>query len=122
MESDTGYGTSFKPSQIVTNLFHRVTKKKRKTAKKVDEILMLMLVCTLTVECYQPEVLPEYQGPKLKGVRVETDIFEGMKFGETFFPSHLKAFRFSILSVVMSDPKSRTGEQDKKNLMTLFVV
>ncbi|TFK40007.1 DNA ligase IV [Crucibulum laeve] len=47
-------------------------------------------------------VLPEYQGPKLKGVRVESDIFEGMTF------------------VVMSDPKSRTGDQDKKNLMTMI--
>jgi len=43
-------------------------------------------------------VLPQYQGPKMKGVKVETNIFEGMKF------------------VVMSNPKSRTGEEDKKAL------
>ncbi|KIM44920.1 hypothetical protein M413DRAFT_442894 [Hebeloma cylindrosporum] len=43
-------------------------------------------------------VLSQYQGPKMKGVKVETNIFEGMKF------------------VVMSDPKSRTGEEDKKDL------
>ncbi|KDR80522.1 hypothetical protein GALMADRAFT_240825 [Galerina marginata CBS 339.88] len=57
-----------------------VTKKKRKT--------------TAT----KPTVLPQYQGVKVKGVQVESDLFEGMKF------------------VVMSDPKSRTGEEDKKSL------
>ncbi|KAF8074989.1 DNA ligase IV [Lyophyllum atratum] len=61
-----------------------VSKKKRKTVAK------------------KAIVLPEYQGPKLKGVRVETHLFAGMKF------------------VVMSDPKSRTGDQDKKELMTLI--
>lgn len=33
-----------------------------------------------------------------------------------------RIFGLSLLTVVMSDPKSRTGEQDKKNLMTLWVV
>ncbi|KAF8963440.1 DNA ligase 4 [Flammula alnicola] len=46
----------------------------------------------------QATVLPQYQGPKMKGVRVESNIFEDMKF------------------VVMSDPKSRTGDEDKKTL------
>jgi len=60
------------------------TKKKRKVAvKKVT-------------------VLPQYQGPNMKGIKAETDIFEGMKF------------------VVMSDPKSRTGEEDKKSLTKLY--
>nr|Q7Z7W5.1 RecName: Full=DNA ligase 4; AltName: Full=DNA ligase IV; AltName: Full=Polydeoxyribonucleotide synthase [ATP] 4 [Coprinopsis cinerea]BAC76766.1 DNA ligase IV [Coprinopsis cinerea]BAD93669.1 DNA ligase IV [Coprinopsis cinerea] len=44
-------------------------------------------------------LLPEYSGPNLKKVAVKTDIFNGMKF------------------VVFSDPKSRTGEADKKELM-----
>ncbi|TEB36658.1 DNA ligase 4 [Coprinellus micaceus] len=44
-------------------------------------------------------MLPEYQGPNLRKVAVTSDLFEGMKF------------------VVMSDPKSRTGDQDKKDLM-----
>ncbi|CAA7265112.1 unnamed protein product [Cyclocybe aegerita] len=57
-----------------------VTKKKRKTTVK------------------KAMVLPQYQGPSKKGITVESDIFEGMKF------------------VVMSDPKSRTGEEDKKTI------
>ncbi|KAJ3515533.1 hypothetical protein NLJ89_g1703 [Agrocybe chaxingu] len=57
-----------------------VTKKKRKTTVK------------------KATVLPQYQGPSKKGITVESDIFEGMKF------------------VVMSDPKSRTGEEDKKTI------
>ncbi|GLB41800.1 putative DNA ligase [Lyophyllum shimeji] len=61
-----------------------VSKKKRKTVTK------------------KVTVLPAYQGPSLKGVRKESDLFEGMKF------------------VVMSDPKSRTGDQDRRELMTLI--
>ncbi|KAF8159664.1 DNA ligase IV [Crassisporium funariophilum] len=60
------------------------TKKKRKTIVK------------------KAAVLPQYSGIKMKGVTVETDIFEGMKF------------------VVMSDPKSRTGEEDKKTLTKMI--
>ena len=81
MESDAGYGILFELSQIITNISHRAAKKKRKTVKKVDQCHTRCVL--LTVLRYQPEVLPEYQGPKLKGVRVETDIFEGMKFGQT---------------------------------------
>ncbi|KAJ3483114.1 hypothetical protein NLI96_g6529 [Meripilus lineatus] len=47
-------------------------------------------------------VLPEYQGLKLKDVKVETDLFAGMKF------------------MVASDPKSRTGDEDKKQLLKLI--
>ncbi|PPQ96588.1 hypothetical protein CVT26_006325 [Gymnopilus dilepis] len=50
----------------------------------------------------KPTVLPQYQGLKAKGIQVESDLFEGMKF------------------VVMSDPKSRTGEDDKKALTRLI--
>ncbi|RXW22137.1 hypothetical protein EST38_g3713 [Candolleomyces aberdarensis] len=52
-----------------------------------------------TTTTKKPTMLPEYQGPNLRKVAVTSDIFEGMKF------------------VVMSDPKSRTGDQDKKELM-----
>ncbi|KAF6761657.1 DNA ligase 4 [Ephemerocybe angulata] len=45
------------------------------------------------------EMLPEYQGPNLRNVAITSDIFEGTTF------------------VVMSDPKSKTGDQDKKELM-----
>lgn len=44
MESDAGYNL-LKLSWNITNLSHRVTKKKRKTAKKVGESLMLV-VCS----------------------------------------------------------------------------
>ncbi|KJA23601.1 hypothetical protein HYPSUDRAFT_66273 [Hypholoma sublateritium FD-334 SS-4] len=47
-------------------------------------------------------VLPQYQGPSKKGITVESHIFEGLKF------------------VVMSDPKSRTGEDEKKTLSKLI--
>jgi len=47
-------------------------------------------------------VLPQYQGVDLKDVEVETDLFGGLKF------------------LVASDPKSRTGDVDKKELLTLI--
>ncbi|KAG6857461.1 hypothetical protein H0H87_003528 [Tephrocybe sp. NHM501043] len=47
-------------------------------------------------------MLPEYQGPRLRGMQVTSRLFSGLKF------------------VVMSDPKSRTGDQDKKELMKLI--
>ncbi|KAF8909386.1 DNA ligase 4 [Gymnopilus junonius] len=50
----------------------------------------------------KPTVLPQYQGVKVKGIQVESDLLNGMKF------------------VVMSDPKSRTGEEDKKALTKLI--
>ncbi|KAF5316619.1 hypothetical protein D9619_006679 [Psilocybe cf. subviscida] len=50
----------------------------------------------------KPTVLPQYQGVKKAGVQVETDILEEMKF------------------LVMSDPKSRTGDQDKAALSKLI--
>ncbi|KAG1849416.1 ATP dependent DNA ligase domain-containing protein [Suillus subalutaceus] len=64
-----------------------MSKKKRKmTAKKAS-------VAT---------VLPQYQGPDLRGVEIESDLFEDMKF------------------MVSSDPKSRTGNQDRQELMKLI--
>ncbi|KAI0923774.1 DNA ligase (ATP), variant 2 [Taiwanofungus camphoratus] len=47
-------------------------------------------------------VLREYQGVKMKDVEVESNLFEGKKF------------------MVASDPKSGTGEQDKKDLLKLI--
>ncbi|TFY55747.1 hypothetical protein EVJ58_g8059 [Rhodofomes roseus] len=47
-------------------------------------------------------VMPEYRGISLKDVEVESELFEGMKF------------------MVASDPKSRTGEKDKSELMKLI--
>ncbi|KAH9839814.1 DNA ligase 4 [Rhodofomes roseus] len=47
-------------------------------------------------------VMPEYRGISLKNVEVESELFEGMKF------------------MVASDPKSRTGEKDKSELMKLI--
>jgi hypothetical protein len=89
----------------------------------VDESLLLVVrPLSSHVSRLQPEVLPEYHGPNLKGVRVETDIFEGMKFGRNWFLFHFIILTLSLSIVVMSDPKSRTGEQDKKDLMTLSVV
>ncbi|EED85575.1 predicted protein [Postia placenta Mad-698-R] len=47
-------------------------------------------------------LLPQYQSLKLEDVEVESDLFEGMTF------------------MVSSDPKSRTGEQDKKELLRMI--
>ncbi|CCM06278.1 uncharacterized protein FIBRA_08529 [Fibroporia radiculosa] len=47
-------------------------------------------------------LMPEYQGIKVKNVEIETDLLEGMKF------------------MVASDPKSRSGEEDKKQLLQLI--
>ncbi|KIK82388.1 hypothetical protein PAXRUDRAFT_35579 [Paxillus rubicundulus Ve08.2h10] len=59
-------------------------KKKRKTTTK------------------KPMVLPQYQGPSLDSVEVESDLFEDLKF------------------MVSADPKSKTGDQDRKELMKLI--
>ncbi|KAH7924280.1 ATP-dependent DNA ligase [Leucogyrophana mollusca] len=47
-------------------------------------------------------MLPEYQGPNLSSVEIESELFEGMKF------------------MVSSDPKSKTGDEDRKELMKLI--
>jgi len=49
-------------------------------------------------------IMPEYQGVNFKDVEVESDLFKGMKF------------------MVASDPKSRTGEKDKGELLKLIHV
>lgn len=61
-----------------------MSKKKRKTTAK------------------KATVLPQYQGPNLRAVEVESDLFVDMKF------------------MVSSDPKSRTGNQDRQELMKLI--
>ncbi|KAF8551211.1 ATP-dependent DNA ligase [Imleria badia] len=50
----------------------------------------------------KPMVLPQYQGLSADSVKVESDLLEGMKF------------------MVSADPKSKTGEQDRKELMKLI--
>ncbi|EGN95003.1 hypothetical protein SERLA73DRAFT_170894 [Serpula lacrymans var. lacrymans S7.3] len=50
----------------------------------------------------KPSMLPEYQGLKLNSIEIESNIFEDIKF------------------VVSSDPKSRTGDHDKKELMKMI--
>ncbi|THH05269.1 hypothetical protein EW145_g4922 [Phellinidium pouzarii] len=47
-------------------------------------------------------VLPEYRGEKLNSVDIESDIFEGLEF------------------MVASDPKSRNGDKEKKELLRLI--
>ncbi|KAI0051030.1 DNA ligase IV [Auriscalpium vulgare] len=50
----------------------------------------------------KPAILPEYKGVNLKDVEVESDIFEGMTF------------------MVASDPKSKTRDADKGDLLKLI--
>jgi hypothetical protein len=63
--------------------------------------------------------MPEYSGTSLKGLEVETDLFEGMKFsrltGSLDFLHHAN----NPYTVVMSDPKSRTGAHDRGELMKM---
>ncbi|KAI6167470.1 ATP dependent DNA ligase domain-containing protein [Pisolithus thermaeus] len=65
-----------------TNLEDR--KKKRKTTTK------------------KPTVVSHFQGPDLKSVDVESDLFEDMKF------------------MVSADPKSRSGDEERRELMKLI--
>jgi hypothetical protein len=59
----------------------------------------------------------------MNGVTVETDIFEGMKFGSysnSYLGSRETVLMYKwVIAVVMSDPKSRTGEEDRKALSKL---
>ena len=68
--------------------------------------------------------MPEYQGVNLKDVPVESDLFEGYKFSK--YRRHLlrtmRTTRTHLShSVVSSDPKSRTGAEDKKALLQMYV-
>ncbi|KAH7885847.1 ATP dependent DNA ligase domain-containing protein [Phlebopus sp. FC_14] len=54
------------------------------------------------VTAKKPTVMPQYQGPNLHSLEVESDLFEGMKF------------------MVSADPKSKTGDADRKELMKLI--
>lgn len=69
----------------------------------------------------QITVLPEYQGLKLKDVKVETDLFAGMKFSEYHDTRRdvISIQPMQLSTVVASDPKSRTGDEDKKQLLKL---
>ncbi|KAG6866564.1 hypothetical protein C0991_002049 [Blastosporella zonata] len=65
-------------------------------------------------------MLPEYQGPKLRGLEVASRLFNGLKFGSSIARFLVVGFTYPRnREVVMSDPKSRTGDQDKKELMKL---
>ncbi|KXN86594.1 DNA ligase 4 [Leucoagaricus sp. SymC.cos] len=86
------------------------SKKKRKTVAKVCEEETYESRGKLFSLLIQAMVLPQYQGPNLKDVSVQSDVFDGMKFGGPFCNS----------SVVVSDPKSRTGNLDRKELMKLI--
>ncbi|KAI0741954.1 ATP dependent DNA ligase domain-containing protein [Daedaleopsis nitida] len=50
----------------------------------------------------KPTIMPEYQGVSLKNIPVESNLFEGHKF------------------MVSSDPKSRTGAEDKQALLQMI--
>ncbi|KAJ8521547.1 hypothetical protein ONZ45_g1752 [Pleurotus djamor] len=77
------------------------TKKKRKVVSKKVFCIFTPFIgpCSSSL---QITVLPEYQGANLKEVPIEGYLFDGMQF------------------MVSSDPKSRTGDKDKKDLMKLI--
>lgn len=63
-------------------------------------------------------MLPEYKGTNLKDVKVDTGLFEGMKFSMSVLLVMLPHYMPFVI-VVASDPRSRTGEDDKKELLKL---
>ena len=65
----------------------------------------------------QVSMMPEYSGPRLNDLELETDLFEGMTFSKCAFD--VKDTKLNHVQVVMSDPKSPTGMQDRGELMKL---
>ncbi|KAJ8590777.1 DNA ligase 4 [Rhizopogon salebrosus TDB-379] len=64
-------------------------------------------------------VLPQYQGPDLRAIEIESDLFGEMKFSESSLQLDDPPM-VTCLQVVSSDPKSRTGSQDRQELMKLI--
>lgn len=64
-------------------------------------------------------MLPQYTASDLKDIKVESDLFQNERLSEyvvVFIAADPKT-----LVVVVSDPKSKTGEQDKKKLQQMSV-
>jgi DNA ligase 4 len=64
-------------------------------------------------------VLPEYRGVDLKDVQVESNLFEGMTFSELLACLQGQHRLSEAHPVVASDPKSRTRDADKEQLLKL---
>jgi DNA ligase-4 len=63
-----------------------------------------------------------YKGPKASEIDTESNIFEGMHFGESAASNTcLSRMNWSWL-VVHADPKSRTGQEDRKQLLTSYAL
>jgi hypothetical protein len=62
---------------------------------------------------------PVYEGPNLSKIAVTGGLFNEMGFGTFFLKASLSCIDSICPPVVMSDPKSRTGEQDKKQMCEL---
>jgi hypothetical protein len=66
-------------------------------------------------------MLSEYTGPNLGQVAITGNIFSGMTFSEFMFQSNECAvLTAKMFVVVSSDPKSKTGLQDKHELMKQY--
>ncbi|PFH51893.1 hypothetical protein AMATHDRAFT_74590 [Amanita thiersii Skay4041] len=78
------------------------TEKKRKMEGDVGEIEMIRVTKKRKTQAKRITVLPQYQGPRLKDVTKESSIFEGLTF------------------VVVSDPKSRTADEERNELLKLI--
>ncbi|KAG6335727.1 hypothetical protein ID866_3351, partial [Astraeus odoratus] len=50
----------------------------------------------------KPTMMPQFRGPDLNSIEVESDLFENMKF------------------MVSADPKSKSGDEDRRDLMKLY--
>lgn len=64
-------------------------------------------------------MLPQYTSSDLKDIKAETNLFQNERLSGCRAVSVI--VDFNILAVVVSDPKSKTGEQDKKKLQQMSV-
>lgn len=64
-------------------------------------------------------MLPQYTSSDLKDIKAETNLFQNERLSE--YVAVFDTTDSNILAVVVSDPKSKTGEQDKKKLQQMSV-
>lgn len=61
-----------------------------------------------------------HRGPKTSEIEVESDIFSGKQFGESLWLGKQTKRDIEIpVTVVFADPKSRSGQEERKQLIEL---
>jgi hypothetical protein len=101
----------------VDHIYQEECEEETKENSKGNTILQTSYADFLRSPCSQPSVLPEYQGVDLKDVQTESSLFEGLTFSKLLARSGSHPLK--RLPVVASDPKSRTRDADKEQLLKL---